>query len=136
MLWEEFLLTAQGGCPISLLESGAKVDGSYRLDADLDVLSINPDSKVSSVAKHTCVVNRIQVICPAAEFAWIVEDIDVLASLSEADKGKAILIQYSSDDDDRARVCFLEQNSGKRDRFVQAMTALWLEKRNEQSLWF
>jgi len=56
--------------------------------------------------------------------------------LDESELRRAVLIQYLSDASERRRVCFLEQSDAAKDEFVQALTALWLEKRNDHSMWF
>lgn len=79
-------------------------------------------------------VASIQVICPATDFMMLFEQVNT--HLTEQEKARAVLIQYITEDDVRKRVCFLEESESAKDCFVQALTALWLETRNDHSMWF
>jgi hypothetical protein len=108
-----------------------KIPSTYKLDRELTTLTLTPH--------HACegwviVVDSIEVICPATDFALFFEE--VKEELSESEKARALLVQYSAADGDKRRVWFLEETVEQKDRFVQALTALWLEKRNGCSMWF
>jgi len=153
--WEEWLRAATGGRPVTLLlgpgfqtqtSGGAKeahapavkVQAMYYLDRALTKLSIVPAESEDSkpVAQPISIpVDNIQVICPLTDF-MLLEDV-VEAELDEGERGRAALLQFIPEGaDEQKRVCFLEESENAKDRFVQALTALWLEKRNDHSMWF
>lgn len=75
-----------------------------------------------------------QVICPAADFLLFLERAEAL--LDEAEKKRAVMLQFSDEDCEGRRICFLEESPTAKENFVQALTAIWLEKRNDHSMWF
>mmetsp|Transcript_31921 Transcript_31921/g.74718 ORF Transcript_31921/g.74718 Transcript_31921/m.74718 type:complete len:318 (-) Transcript_31921:55-1008(-) len=110
-----------------------KVPVVYSLDRSLTTLSFVPHESCKSL--HTVVhIANIQVICPVSDFMVFFDQVD--ACLDEGDKARAVLLQYVADDTERKRVCFLEESEKAKDCFVQALTTLWLEKRNNHSMWF
>lgn len=118
-----------------------KIPAMYYLDRALTKLSILPaDSRSdggvtgNSSSLITIPVDNIQVICPATDFMLFFDQVD--AGLSDAEKARAVLLQYTTEDSERKRVCFVEETETAKERFVQALTALWLEKRNDHSMWF
>jgi len=142
--WDDWLRDATAGRAITLLagfnEAGSdasvpikEVPAMYHLDRGLAKLSILPANGVDA-SPITIMVDNIQVICPAKDFMLIIDQLD--ERLDKAEKGRAVLLQYVTEDTERKRVCFLEESDAAKDRFVQALTALWLEKRNDHSMWF
>lgn len=144
-VWEDWLRAATGGCAITLLsgigedsEDAAstlqKVPAMYHLDErELKRLFILPATGDEMFA-ITILIDSIQVICPATDFMLFFEQVG--SKLDDAEKSRAVLLQYVTDDTERRRVCFLEESEPAKERFVQALTALWLEKRNDHSMWF
>jgi len=151
--WEEWLRAATAGRAIVLLigipdsdtplSVCSKLPAMYYLDRALTKLTILPaesredesnpnESNTKSVI--TILVDNIQVICPATDFMLFFDQVE--AQLDESEQRRAVLLQYTTEDTERKRVCFLEESEHAKDRFVQALTALWLEKRNGHSMWF
>lgn len=122
------------GVDVLLLE---KIPATYHLDYNLTKLSILPASGVQ-MATIVIPVNSIQVICPATDFMLVFDQVET--KLTDAEKGRAVLLQYAAAADEsgevrRRRACFLEESASSKDRFVQALTTLWLEKRNDANMW-
>lgn len=149
--WEEWLRAATAGRAIVLLigipdsetplSVCTKLPAMYYLDRALTKLTILPaesrdiDSNESNTKSViTISVDNIQVICPATDFMLFFDQVE--AQLDESEQRRAVLLQYTTEDTERKRVCFLEDSEHAKDRFVQALTALWLEKRNGHSMWF
>lgn len=143
--WEEWLRGATTGRDITYLEglgdSSDKSDGAfiklpatYHVDRSMTKLWIIPANQSDSSV--TVVIDFIQVICAATDFMLLLDQVE--AKLDETERSRAILIQYkdSKDGDERRRICFLEDSSASKERFIHALTALWLEKRNDHSMWF
>lgn len=145
-VWEDWLRAATEGCAITLLNGIAedleddiltlkKVPATYQLDeralSKLSILPANSDDLSSAI---TILIDSIQVICPATDFMLFFEQVG--SKLDESEKNRAVLLQYVTEDTERRRVCFLEESEPAKERFVQALTALWLEKRNDHSMWF
>lgn len=55
-------------------------------------------------------------------------------NLTEAERERSVLIQYMTHDGDRRRICFLVDSTFSRERLLQALTAFWLENRQEEIL--
>jgi len=109
----------------------------YYLDRELTKLSIVPSgstSAESAIPPITIMVDNIQVICPLTDFMLLADVVE--AQLDEGDRARAALLQFKTESSAQKRVCFLEESEISKDRFVQALTALWLEKRNDHSMWF
>lgn len=158
--WEEWLRAATGGRSVTLLmgfqdpldrgtddtaslDPPRKVSAMYHLDRALSKITIvpaDPDSGESAVPPITILVNQIQVICPITDFMLFTDTVEaqlmLTRMLDEGDAARAALLQFKAEGDEQKRVCFLEESESAKDRFVQALTALWLEKRNEHSMWF
>lgn len=109
-----------------------KVAGSYYLDRGLTKLSIIPAADGTEPVE--ILVDNIQVVCPLTDFIMLAESME--AGLDESERSRAALVQYLSEDNVSKRVCFLEESENAKDRCIQALTALWLEKRNDHSMWF
>lgn len=159
-VWEDWLLAATAGRNITLLTGFPdetprdKIDGKdgkavkriparYFLDRALTRISILPVEQAGESAPtnlgssvDNILVDSIQVICTATDFTLFADQVET--QLDEAERRRAILLQYLKDEPkgQRKRVCFLETSPQDKDRFVQALTALWLEKRNDSSMWF
>lgn len=115
----------------------SKVSANYCLDRSLGTLSIRAEH--DDVGHHkecsfSISVDSIQVICPATDFMLFFDQVDT--QLTRQEKGRAILLQYTDGGLQRKRVCLLEESDSARDRFIQALTTLWLEKRSDHSMWF
>jgi|Transcript_54111 hypothetical protein len=156
--WEEWLRAATAGRSVTLLSgtglqtprgnekgteametaSYTKVEATYYLDRALTKLSILPaesnTGEAAAMPPITIMVDNIQVICPLTDFMLLSEVVE--AQLDEGERSRAALLQYQSEGSKQKRVCFLEESENAKDRFVQALTALWLEKRNDHSMWF
>lgn len=147
--WEEWLRGATAGREVVLLEGFEnlraekemslaasacnKVHATYFLDSSLSKFSILPKDAVSSPS-ITLPIDNIQVICPVSDFMVFFDRIET--HLDESEKTRAVLLQYVTEEAQRRRVCFLEESERAKDHCVQALTALWLEKRNDHSMWF
>mmetsp|Transcript_40845 Transcript_40845/g.108267 ORF Transcript_40845/g.108267 Transcript_40845/m.108267 type:complete len:261 (-) Transcript_40845:352-1134(-) len=146
--WEQWLQGATSGREVTLLEGFdlkelsddpppaspevcRKVSATYQLDKALSTLSILPadDGKPIALSVHS-----ISVICPMSDFMIFFDRVEV--HLDESEKSRAVLLQYVDGENLRRRVCFLEQSELAKEHCVQALTALWLEKRNDHSMWF
>jgi len=118
--------------------SCSKVSATYRLDSSLTKLSITANQSIeaaSPVPPIGVCIDSIQVICPATDFMLFFDQVQ--AQLDDTEQKRAILLQYQpANDSQRKRICFLEESEHAKDRFVQALTALWLEKRSDHSMWF
>jgi len=155
--WEDWLRAATTGRAVTLLmgtgfqgESGegakdrpvspeppTKIQAMYYLDRALTKLSIlptNPGSGESVTQPVTILVDNIQVICPLTDFMVMAEVLE--SQLDEGERARAALLQFKTEGSEQKRVCFLEESQDAKERFVQALTALWLEKRNDHSMWF
>lgn len=151
--WEDWTRRAVAGRAVVLLKEAApgpapeaeeasasrpsieRLSAMYHLDRSLSRFSIFPASGVE-MTPMSIMVETIQVICPASDFLLLFDQVEPL--LDEAEKRRAVMIQYVPADsaEERQRVCFLEQSEEAKDQFVQSLTALWLEKRNDHSMWF
>lgn len=154
--WEDWLRAATAGRNVMLLSGGfpeqtpsqlkegaletprtacEKVPARYFLDRALTRISIMPVEQAGeSLASRasladTILVDSIQVICTATDFKLFADHVEF--QLDDAERRRAVLIQYLTEvqPKQRRRACFLEATPQDKDRFVQAMTALWLEKR-------
>jgi len=155
--WEEWLRSATAGRKVTLVtgagfptpRSGCtdedlpdecqKIEVVYRLDSDLTKMTICPSGSTCGDEDPkpppiTILLNNIQVVCPLTEFMMLSEKME--AQLDECERSRATMIQYLSENNTSTRVCFLEEDEFEKDRCVQALTALWLEKRNDHSMWF
>mmetsp|Transcript_31290 Transcript_31290/g.71439 ORF Transcript_31290/g.71439 Transcript_31290/m.71439 type:complete len:319 (+) Transcript_31290:64-1020(+) len=110
-----------------------KVPAMYSLDRSLTTLVFVPHEP-AMLPSMEVPIDRIQVICPVSDFMVFCDQVDTC--LDEAEKARAVLLQYHTDDSVRKRVCFLEGSEQAKDLCVQALTTLWLEKRNNHSMWF
>jgi len=150
--WDDWLRAAAAGRNIMLLsgvhatpdhEAGDesvricnKIPAMYYLDRGLTKLSVFPIEAKENTDSGviTVLVDNIQVICPAIDcmssFDYVEQQLD------ESERERAVFLQYSAEDAKGRRLCFLEESEHAMDRFVQALTALWLEKRNDHSMWF
>lgn len=150
-VWEEWLRAAAAGRTVTLLtgtgfqspdvpqanvETSSKVQAMYYLDKELTKLSIYPKETPgeSPIQPITILVQNIQVICPLTDFMLLSDTVE--AQLDESERARAALLQFKTESAKQRRVCFLEESEDAKDRFVQALTALWLEKRSDHSMWF
>jgi len=159
-VWEEWLRVATAGRSITVLsdfpeETPRAKEGEqpaivcqrstakYFLDRALTRISILPmelagdaNSAVTQGSVHNILVENIQVICTATDFTLFADRLE--SQLDEAERRRAVLLQYLKEEPkgQRRRVCFLEASAQDKERFVQALTALWLEKRNHNSICF
>merc|ERR1711908_218634 len=115
-----------------------KVPSRYFLDSSLSVLSFawSPlddgdalrnriDGTPNDIAMAVEISN-IQVVCPASDFIFFFDEVE--AQLDQSERMRAVLLQYINEmTGDRRRICFLEESEDARDKFVHAITALWLE---------
>lgn len=91
-------------------------------------------------------VDRIQLVCPATD-AKLVHDV-IARRLSDDEKPRAVVLEYAEQSmrdfgpvrgpggGSRHRLFLLEESEGEKDVFVNALTSLWLERRNDHSMWF
>jgi hypothetical protein len=115
--------------------SMSKTPATYYLDGDLTRLTIQPQCQDADKRNIiTLVVDNIQVICPAMDFMAFCDQME--DKLSDSEKSRAVLLQYITEDTEKRRLCFVVETEAEKDQFVQALTALWLEKRNDHSMWF
>lgn len=165
-VWSDWLRNAIKGRPITLLQgfqstraegscrhdevqdfSCRKVPAVYYIDSNYTKLSILPQATGRTETAVgllqdlpadqlvlTLVVKKIQVIRPASDCAVFFEEID--SELDDSERARAVLLQYVAEDSQRRRICFLEESKAAMDRFVESLTAVWLEKGNEHSMWF
>jgi len=152
--WEEWLRAAAAGRTVTLLMGAGfctpraaasedspcqcqKVAATYYLDRALTKISILLPGDADDVKAQppiTILVDNIKVVCAMTEFMLLSEAME--SQLDEAERSRAALIQYLAEDNTPKRVCFLEESESAKDRSIQALTALWLEKRNDHSMWF
>lgn len=143
--WEEWIRAAAAGRAVTLVEGVGDLDQSavfaklpamYYVDRALTKLSVLPAAVAGETQAPaiTVVLERIQVICPASDLILLVDQVD--DKLDASEKVRAVFVQYGTDDDTRRRVCFLEESQSAQERCIQALTALWLERRNDHSMWF
>lgn len=158
--WEEWLRAATAGRKVTVLvgagfnstQPGAaqnalpgdceKVSAKYRLDRGLTKISIVPsascpedeEDNTSALTPVTILVDNIQVVCALTEFMLLSEVME--AQLDDSERSRAVLVQYLSEGNESKRVCFLEESENAKDRCIQALTALWLEKSQNHSMWF
>lgn len=158
-VWEEWLKAATAGRNITLLsgfdveqtprpdsqlpgQNCQRIPARFFMDRALTRISVLPVHQSSgdgapqdfSPLEESILVDSIQVICTATDFMLFADQVE--SELDESERRRAILLQYMKDKGERRRVCFLEATPQDKDRFVQALTALWLEKRNDSSKWF
>lgn len=160
-VWEEWLRVATAGRSITVLSdfpeetpraanegeepafTCQRSTAKYFLDRALTRISILPiepagdvNSAVTQGSVHNILVENIQVICTATDFTLFADRLE--SQLDEAERRRAVLLQYLKEEPkgQRRRVCFLEASAQDKERFVQALTALWLEKRNLNSICF
>ena len=158
--WEEWLRGALAGRPVTLLKEvedhvlggsaddtlkpkSERISATYRLDRGLSTLSFDvaapplKEADSGGSVEHiiqpvvSLLIDNIQVICPASDFVFFFDQMET--KLDETEKSRAVLLQYKIDDSgtQRKRLCFLEESSSAKEKFVQALTALWLDKRNQ-----
>lgn len=144
-VWEDWIRSATAGRSITLFcglgEAAVechrhtldRIPATYFLDRGLSKLLIQPATGID-MAAITVIIDNIQVICPATDFMIFLDQVD--KKLNNSEKSCAVLLQYVTEDTERKRVCFLEESEGAKNSFVQALTSLWLEKRNDHSMWF
>mmetsp|Transcript_244 Transcript_244/g.547 ORF Transcript_244/g.547 Transcript_244/m.547 type:complete len:289 (-) Transcript_244:119-985(-) len=143
--WEDWLRAATHGRDITLLQLPSegtaddnaaavapieKIAARYSLDRSLSNLSV----KTERLPAITIPLDAIQVICAASDFVLFFDQ--VKGSLDESERKRAVLLQYATEASERKRACFLEESEAEKERFVHAFTALWLEKRDDHSMWF
>lgn len=147
--WDDWLRAATVGRFVDLLgglveapdeqfAGATRTPATYFIDQALTTISIRVHDE-GNEAKHLSTsipIDHIQVICPAMDFMLLEEQLN--AQLDATDRGRAVLLEYMSEESSplRRRICFLEATVSDRDHFVQALTSLWLEKRNDHSMWF
>lgn len=151
--WDDWLRAATMGRYVELLGglveapneqlSGiTRTPATYFIDQSLTTMSIRVNDEGEGEGKEgkhvstSIPIDHIQLICPAMDFMLLQEQIN--SQLDEIDRGRAVLMEYTLEETTpfRRRVCFLERSVSDRDHFVQALTSLWLEKRNDHSMWF
>lgn len=114
------------------------VPAKYFLDRSGARLCVRPDRPDAAAAEALAIaLDNIHLICPVTDAASVSSHLDV-SKLSAAEQRCAVLLQYSEEDGkvDRRRACLIVDSEAARDDFVQALTALWLERRNDHSMWF
>eukprot|EP00928_Gymnodinium_smaydae_P023269 TRINITY_DN19269_c0_g1_i1.p1 TRINITY_DN19269_c0_g1~~TRINITY_DN19269_c0_g1_i1.p1 ORF type:complete len:351 (+),score=80.61 TRINITY_DN19269_c0_g1_i1:135-1055(+) len=155
--WDAWLRGAALGRGVTLLSGGKDLDdfagstgggggaverivSTYMIDGSLTRLSILPCMPGNGHVEGARIeIRKIQSVCSATDIMMMLDQMD--AVLTEAEKARAIILQYLEEDEAsgtsaKRRVCFLEQSALAKEQFVEAVTALWLEKRNDHSMWF
>lgn len=144
-VWEDWIRSATLGRSITMccgLDEAAsecsalaleRIPATYFLDRGLTKLAIQPACGID-MSPINIMIDNIQVICPATEFMLFLDQVE--GKLNSSETACAVLLQYVTEDTERKRVCFLEESEGAKNSFVQALTSLWLEKRNDHSMWF
>jgi len=151
-LWEDCLRAAIAGRNVMLL-SGVlttprhedsddswcvckKIPAKYYLDRGLTKISVLPleANENAQFAAIVVLIENIQVICPAIDCMPSFDQVE--HELDELERARAVLLQYTADGPQRRRLCFLEESVNAKDRFVQALTSVWHETRNDHSTWF
>lgn len=149
--WGDWISAATTGRAATLLTGIAEVGdqqitrplvpipATYYLDKSATRLSIRPQSRTDAAMAEalSIAIDNIQVICPVMDVAQLCNQLDA-GNVSAAEKQCAVLLQYSEEDAkiDRRRACLIVDSEASRDDFVQALMALWLERRNDHSMWF
>jgi len=98
------------------------------LDLNLTQLSIVPIDNPNDSSGVFISVERIQVICAATTFLPFL--LQVEAMLEGPEKDRAVLLQYTTEQGESVHLCFLEDSERSRDRCIQELRVLWLDKRN------
>jgi len=114
------------------------VPAMYYLDRSGTRLSIRPQAANGVMTEaFSITIENIQVICPVTDIATCSSQLES-SNLSAAEQRCAVLLQYCEEDAkvDRRRCCLIVDSEAARDDFVQALMALWLERRNDHSMWF
>lgn len=122
------LLTPQPQAVDERLLCLENIPGMFVLDAEATMITIHLDSVILSIP-----VDKIQVICPAMDVPNISFDLE--RGLEEEERDKSVLIQYVGDNGERLRLCFLEESAQAKERFIQALSTIWFEKRNALDMW-
>lgn len=137
--WEAWLLAAAAGRAITLLGPDAagppasRIPATLFIDRGLSMLSILHTSGAPA-SPVTILIDSIQVICPVTDFMMLADR--PAAQLEESERSCAVLLQYSTEALEHQRLCLLEESEAARERFLQVLTALWLEQRDNHSMWF
>lgn len=120
-------------CGVDVKPACSKVSAMYCLDRDLTRLCIVPmgPEKVPAISVP---VQNLQMICPASDFMPFFGSLN--SQLDESEKARAVLLQYVTEHTEQKFVCMLEESDLARDRFVQALTALWQEQRSDRAMQF
>lgn len=147
-VWEDWIRSALKGRSVTRLEvrtaedeltaSGKihqRVPATYQLDQTVSSLSLVPKSKSDTVA-ITIDMDDVQVICAAVDHPLFQEQFG--AMLNDVEKSCAVIMQYRCGVKGEMvkRICILEESEDAKERFVKALTAIWLGGRNTHSLWF
>jgi len=137
-LWEDWQQEAITGqvvtlvCPFPAV-SVDKIPATYFLDSALTELTVI-STKLGESMVVTILIDSIQLICPALSYTPLVNDVNRL--LDAAERKQAILVQYTTDVTEWHHLCFIEETVQKKDRCIQALTALLLERRLNEGMAF
>jgi len=129
---EILLLTSRPEPIDKLIPSCNRIPAVYTLDRAFTKLTIYP-GEVSENGPIVILVSNLLVICPASDFEPLFDNDQ--AMLSELEMERAVLLQYATDVSGSGYkcVCFLEKSAIAADSFVDAVTALWLERRGPEA---
>lgn len=142
MVWEGWMRTTTTGRQVTLLTpfplttdkpisccNGTK--SWLFLDVNLTKLTLRTVDGEPIVL--TILLDSILAIGSAADFMFCFDQTPPF--LSDTEKDCAVLLQYVAEEDaEYKHVCFLAECSTQRYCFVEALTALWLEKRRNPDL--
>eukprot|EP00811_Abedinium_folium_P001587 NODE_11453_length_1285_cov_8.512953.p1 GENE.NODE_11453_length_1285_cov_8.512953~~NODE_11453_length_1285_cov_8.512953.p1 ORF type:complete len:275 (-),score=45.31 NODE_11453_length_1285_cov_8.512953:270-1094(-) len=123
--------------PVGTLRSACgRLQGMLYLDGNftkVTLLSVELSNQLALRVR----IDQMQVISPTSDSEFYG------AVLDPAELGLGVLIQYTLADDNCGatdvgpwQVCFLVAAAPSREAFIDGLTTLWLEKRNQRETWF
>eukprot|EP00811_Abedinium_folium_P002600 NODE_12388_length_1227_cov_11.265455.p1 GENE.NODE_12388_length_1227_cov_11.265455~~NODE_12388_length_1227_cov_11.265455.p1 ORF type:complete len:257 (+),score=53.00 NODE_12388_length_1227_cov_11.265455:2-772(+) len=131
-IWEDWMRELGDGRAVTIITHATSLTGEntgscYKLSAvvylnlALTKLTFYPDME-SDFFVISVLVDHVQVVCAALAFKQFHDRFGCV--LSEKDMGRAVLLQYTTEDFERKVICFLEVTGRARDTFVDALTAI------------
>jgi len=103
----------------------SKIPSMRYLNLSLTTLMIHPVEE-DEFPSISILLDNVQAICSATESPLFRELEPVL---DEPEKGRAVLLLHKVEGTGRSQVCFLEESERSKDRFIQELREIWIEKR-------
>lgn len=134
---EDWSVGSTCGRPVTLLVPDfewqckcMKVRSKLSLDLLSMSLKINP-TEGDEPCSITLPIDHIQAVCSATERVTTLQQVGI--SVSDVEMEQTVLLQYNSGCGDCQYVFFFEDSERSKDRLVQELRVVWLEKRTAQS---